>query len=187
MSVHQGPVSYHLLNESGLSNSIRRTWVDYDAWLTALMYAVLFGTHDRSAIEKRLDKAVEDFGDLFAQFYGKDIGNGVRSVLTRFYNGIGDLTVAYKDNDQDSILEKRQALYDIADEFSLMYSNINRYWDRTAIQWNMYQMINDIETEIMLLSRKNFAQSIPVHDALMNHAYELADKMTEGIVQQLQF
>lgn len=187
MSVYQGPVSHHLLNESGLSNSIRRTWVDYDAWLTALMYAVLFGTHDQSAVEKRLGKAVDDFGNTFAQFYGNDIGDSARSILTRFYRGIGDLTLAYRDNDQNAIVEKRQALYDIADEFSLMYSRINRYWDRTAIQWNMYQMINDIETEIMLMSRKNFAQSVPVHDALMNHAYELADKMTQGILQQFQF
>ncbi len=187
MSVYQGPVSYHLLNESALSNSIRRIWVDYDAWLTALMYAVLFGTHDQSAVDKRLDKAVDDFGNTFAQFYGEDVGDGVRSVLTRFYQGIGDLAVAYRDNDQDSISNKRQALYDIADEFSLMYSKINRYWDRAAIQWNMYQMINDIETEIMLLSRKSFAQSIPVHDELMDHAYELADKMTQGILRQSEF
>ena len=187
MSVYQGPVSYHLLNESALSNSIRRIWVDYDAWLTALMYAVLFGTHDQSAVEKRLDQAVDDFGNLFEQFYGDDVGDGVRSVLTRFYQGVAYLTAAYRDNDQDAILTKRQAFYDIADEFSLMYAMINRFWDRDVIQRNMYEMINAMETQIMLLSRKSFAQSIPVHDELMDHAYALADKMTEGILRQSEF
>jgi hypothetical protein len=182
MSVNGGAINP--LNQAALSNALRRVWVDYVSWMTALIYTIMFGTHDQSAVETRLRQNAEDYAGIFAQFYGDAVGARLRSIFVQFQEEMAQLIQAYKANDITDISDRRQALYALGEELAMVLSQLNPYWDEASLEVGLYEMINQFEDEIVHIIRQEFEQSIEAYDRLLAQAYQTADEMTYGLQRQ---
>jgi len=185
MSINQDPTAPPLSNSIQLTNALRDLWVDNISWMTSIMYSVLFGA-DTGAMQRRLDRNTEEFGALFDYFYGKEIGNYVRDNFTSFINEMILLMKAYRDDDLQLIEQKRNALFDLADDLSLLMSKINPYWERAPLQAGMYSIISAYEEEIVSTKTREYKKSIQAHDRLQDLLYKVSDEMSAGIIQQFQ-
>lgn len=176
----------YLLNQVALSNSIRRLWVDNNLWMRSLIYSILFDLGDREVIQAQLRKNADAFAGLFAQFYGQQTGQRVRTLFLNYMQSAEAMIQAYKDNDLPAVAVQNQNLYRFADDLSQLYADINRYWDKMTLQAMLYELINLTEYEIMHIRAGEFSQSAGNYDEIMNQAYRLSDELTYGMLRQFQ-
>ncbi len=152
MSIMRPFTGKFLPGQVELSNTIRELWVDNNRWIRTLISRILFdigGQEGREAVEIRLAQIGNDFGNLFAQYYGEEVGQNVRANYLRYIDELELLIEAYRDNDLAAATTQRQILYEIADELARELSRINRYWDMPTLQILLYEMINDTENQII--------------------------------------
>ena len=185
MSSNGDPNGQRFYSSVSLSNALRDMWVDNISWMTSIMYSVLFGA-DTGAMQRRLNRNTEEFGALFDYFYGKEIGNYIRDNFTSFINEMILLMKAYRDDDLQLIEQKRNALFDLADDLSLLMSQINPYWERAALQAGLYSVISEYEEEIVSTKMREYKKSIQAHDKLQDLLYRVSDEMAAGIIRQFQ-
>ncbi len=185
MSMNQSPTVPPLSGSISLTNALRELWVDNISWMTSIMYSVLSG-YDTGAMQRRLDRNTEEFGALFDYYYGKEVGNFIRDNFTSFISEMTLLIEAYRDDNVPLIEQKRNVLFDLADDLSLVLSQINPYWERTALQAGLYSVISEYEEEIVSTKMREYQKSIQAHDRLQDLLYRVSDEMAAGIIQQFQ-
>lgn len=186
MSIWPTGTNQYLLNQVALSNSIRRIWVNNNQWIRALVYSILFQLGDQDAIQARLEQNADDLAALFAQFYGQSVGGRIRQNYLIYIRALTALIEAYRTNDASAIADQRQTLYEVADQFAQILSEINRYWDRATLQAVIYGLVNFTETQILRILAGDYAQSIQEYDEFMDQAYHFSDDLTFGILKQFQ-
>lgn len=185
MSMNKDTTVPPLSGSISLTNALRDLWVDNVSWMTSIMYSVLSG-YDTGAMQRRLDRNTEEFGALFDHYYGKEVGNFIRDNFTSFISTMILLIEAYRDDDVPLIEQKRNALFDLADDLALVMSQINPYWDRTALQSGLYSVISEYEEEIVSIKTRQYQKSIQAHDKVQDLLYRVSDEMAAGIIQQFQ-
>lgn len=178
--------SQYLLNQVALSNSIRRLWVDNTQWTRALISSILYGQEDQDELISRLRQNADDFATIFAQFYRQQSADELKKLINNDLDGTIRLIQAYRANDAEAICRAREYLYRNANDIALHLSQINRYWDMATLQAMLYEIINLMEYETLLIRDEAFQESIQQHDELMNQAYQLSDELTYGILRQFQ-
>lgn len=174
-----------VLNQIAVSNNIRRLWVDNTQWIRALVYSVFYNIGNQDAILARLNKLANDFGTLFAQYYGEDTGNKVRENYMQYVQEVYSMILAYREDNKALISDERQALYDTADELAAIYARINRYWDEPTMQILLYALVNATENKIQSVDSGDYVREIAAHDEFIEQSYNLADELTYGIIKQL--
>lgn len=190
MSIAQPFTGKFLPGQVELSNTIRRLWVDNNRWIRTLISRILFnigGREGRESVEIRLAQIASDFGNLFAQYYGEEVGHNIRVNYLRYIDALELLIEAYRDNDLAAATTQRQILYGIADELAREYSKINKYWDMPTLQILLYELINDTENQIISILAGDYVKDIEEYDAFMEQAYRISDELTYGMLRQFQF
>ena len=190
MSIAQPFTGKRLPGQVELSNMIRRLWVDNNRCVRTLISRILFdigGQEGKEAVEIRLAQIASDFGNLFAQYYGEEVGHDIRVNYLRYIDALESLIEAYRDNDLAAATMYRRILYGIADELAREYSQINKYWDMPTLQILLYELINDTEDQIISILAGDYVKDIEEYDAFMEQAYRIADELTYGMLKQFQF
>ncbi len=184
MSMFEGSASGYLMDMTSLSNAMRRIWVDYATWTTALINAILFGAGDQIAIRDRIHNSTEELVSLFSQFYGTETSAKMRPLLIDYGDHLARLIKAYDRKDTVAISDLRKDMYALADEFSRLLSQINPNWDRATLQVMLYEIINSTEDEISRTVAREYEKSIAAYDALLDQIYRFADELTYGLQRQ---
>lgn len=173
------------LSSTAISNAIRRLEVDNISWTTALMYSLLFGPPTGVPVmRERLIRNAEDFGRLFGEVYGQEVGNQVKDIMNRYLEGTIALIEAYRDEDTAVIQEKRNALYDVADDLAALLAGVNPYLDQSSAQAVLYKIIYNNEEEILRIKNRDYEKSIQSHDELQSLLYEFSDELAMAIIRQ---
>ena len=184
MSMFEEPSPGNLLDLTSLSNTMRKIWVDYTTWTTALINAILFGAGDQVAIRERIHNSTDELVSLFSQFYGKEAAGRIRPLLRKYGEALALLIKAYSKKDTVAIPDLRQQMYALADEFSQLLSQLNPNLDRVTLQVMLYEMINNTEDQISRTLSRNYEKSIAAYDALLDQIYRFADELTLGLQRQ---
>ena len=186
MSVYQGRAYGSMVNQTALSNAVRKTWVDYVSWTTALTYAILFGTADKEIIEDRLKRNAGDYATIFEQYYGVEAGDRMRAIFLQVQEAMTDLIEAHMERDLTKITNSRQQIYALGDEIGKQMAQLNPNWDRTQIQIGMYELTNAFEDQIVHIMAQDYDESVDAYDDLLNQAYRISDDLTYGLIRQFQ-
>lgn len=184
MSMFEGPTSGYLMDFTSLSNTMRRIWVDYATWTTALINAILFEAGDQIAIRERIHNSSDELVSLFSQFYGTEEAGKMRYLLRKYGETLSFLIKAYDRKDAVAITTLRQQMYSLADDFSQLLSQMNPNLDRTTLQVMLYEMINSTENEISRTLAREYDKNIAAYDDLLDQIYRLADELTYGLQRQ---
>ncbi len=184
MSAYQGRTPSNPYNKTALSSIVRKLWVDYVSWTTALIYTILFGTQDKDAVQARVEQTAQEFSDLFKQFYGEEAAAKLRVLFMRIIEETTGLIEAHKEGDLALIADKRQSLYAIADEVARQMSLANPYWDRAVFQISLYEIINQIEDQVVHIMAQQYDESVEAYDDLLEQAYRISDNTAYGLIRQ---
>jgi len=175
-----------LVNLLTAVNTMRSLFADQTRWTRAAIVSIVFDLPDRAAVTARFLRTADDFGNIFRQFYGDEVGTRAQILLSTYYRTILSLVEAYKANDMQQAGNLHTALYAVLDQFVAFLSERNHYWDQASLQVAFYDLANLTEQEIMAMFSGDYEREIQLYDELEDHALQLAEDLAYGLVRQLQ-
>ncbi len=170
--------------EMSVRNTLRQLWEQHIMWTRSFIISVGEELGDVDFVTSRLLKNPQDMSDALRPFYGDQVANGFKDLLTEHLAIGGDLVKAAKAGDQQKADALRKQWYENADEISGFLASINPYWSKDNWQRLFYDHLKMTEAEAANRIEKNYEKDIALYDQIEDGALKMADYMAEGIIKQ---
>ncbi len=167
-----------------LYNVMTRLWIEHVLWTRAFIKSQINNLGDLEEVTKRLLRNPADFADVLVQFYGEENAETFESLFTEHLVIASELIKAVIDNDMNAFEEKENAWYANADELAALFAEINPNWDEETWKSMLYEHLDMIQNEFLLMLNNQYADSIAQYDFIQDAALIMADYMACGIIQQ---
>lgn len=172
-------------NEVNLMNQLRKLWIDHVLWTRSFIISRVEGLSDLEKVTNRLLRNPQDFADLFGVFYGVEIGNELKDLLTEHLLIAADLVNAAIQGNTEKVNNERALWYNNADEIANFLSTINPYWNISIWQQHLYDHLSLTENEAVQRISGNYEEDIMLYDRIEDQALSMADYMFEGLLKQM--
>ncbi|MDD6490419.1 MAG: acetylglutamate kinase [Clostridia bacterium] len=139
---------------------------------------------DLPYVTKWLLENPEDFAVILEHYYRKNISEQFKQLLTEHLAIAGELINAIKNHETTKTDSIRKKWYQNADEISEFLSKINPYWNYEKWNYLLYNHLKMTENEARLRLSGKYPKDIDEFNNIENEALEMADYMSNGIVQQ---
>ncbi len=165
-----------------LNNLLRLLWGQHVDWTKSLIISTMYGLPDVEVVTDRYLRSAKDFEAVLSPIYGDTVAARFAELLTNHERITAEYIIALKDNNNAAIADAEKRLYSNANKFAAFLADINPYWSANEWRIMLYDHIDLIKREADALIKGNFAESILTHDNADNRAMQMADFMTDGIV-----
>ena len=184
MSMLQPPARGILPSDVELSNTIRRGWINTARWLRNFILSSVLGLGNRDIIVQRLYQTADEAADLYAQYYGQNVADSIRTIYQDYFRNVGAMIEAYQSGDMAAAEQIRRYLYETADKLAADLSRANRYWDYPTLQTLLYVLVNNTEDQLIGIVTGNYEQEVDAYDRYIDQVYNISDELTRGIIRQ---
>lgn len=168
-----------------LQGAMRKLWVDHVTWTRLFIVSAAADLPDKDATTQRLLQNQTDIGNAVAQFYGKDAGDKLTSLLKEHILIAADLVGAAKAGNSakaDSLNTKwRTNATDIA---TFLHGANPKHWPTATLQSAMYTHLDQTLAEATDHLKGNYAADVKDYDAIEHHIIMMADVLSDGIIAQ---
>ena len=175
------------LTKHGLAfhDGMRKLWEDHITWTRLAIVSFAGGLPDLQATETRLLKNQTDIGNAVKPYYGRKAGNKLTALLKQHILGAVDLLQAAKSGDQNAISKASTAWYANGNQIAAFLHSANpRNWSTKDMRSMMKIHLDETLKEAQDRLAGNFAADIRDYDAVHRHILEMADMLSNGIMQQ---
>ena len=186
---HAVPVSSKTTaKQAKFQDAMRKLWEDHITWTRLAMVSLahdLPDLPDLPATQARLLKNQEDIGNAIKPYYGRAAANQLTALLEEHITGAVAVLAAAKAGDQ-ALIEQRSAEWhrngnEIAD---FLHDANPRHWAQRTMRAMMKTHLDDTLSEAVHRLQGNYAADIRDYESIHDHILEMADHLTDGIVQQ---
>lgn len=167
-----------------LSNHIRMLWEQHITWTRLVILSMVFGLPDVDLVTKRLLQNPKDFEALLKPLYGEMAASRFEQLFTSHLVIAADLVKAAKAGDSKAAEEAEKKWYTNAEEIAAFLASINPYWSQEAWKTMLFDHLAMTKDEAVELLTGKYEESITTYDQIETQALEMADMMTDGIVNQ---
>lgn len=185
MSTMSGELTVGNPEVTALNGTMRTLWHQHMEW-TFITVNAFFNQPDAvDAFMARLLQNQRDIGDAIEVYYGKEAGDQTAKLLTEHIEGAVPVLQAAKDGDDAALKKATDAWYANAKEVGDTLAETNPAW-LAADTADMLKMHIDqtIEYSVDLLNQDFEAAVKAYGEAEAHMAADMADTMTNGIVEQ---
>lgn len=170
--------------EMDLNNDMRQSWSNHNFWTTMFITSLFNALGNTDAVQRRLMKTPEDIAAVFEMFYSQPMVNQLQQLLTQHTELAGELAAAMRDNSVERAEQVEMQLNQNADQIARALANVNTNYDYEELR-RMLRTHLDIMRNTMMADRNGeHDEAIRLTDENEAHLMELADILTEGLVQQ---
>ncbi len=173
--------------EQMLGNQMRLLWEQHVYWTRLVISGIVFHSPDLDMSKARLLRNPGDFAAVLSPFYGKAAAARFASLLTDHLTIAAELVTAAAEGRSQEAADAEKRWYDNADRIAAFLSSINPHWTMQEWREMLYSHLDMTKQEATDFISGNYAASAAVFDRIEREALEMADRMTEGIVQQFPF
>lgn len=170
--------------EQNVSNYLRLLWLQHVYWTRMVIEGVAFDLPSLNVTTNRLLQNPKDFEEVLVTFYGQDIASRFAELLTTHLTTANELVIASKVGNVDAASDAEKRWYENADQIATFLSNINPNWSVDDWQEMLYNHLAMTKTEATDILTQNYEDSIDIFADIERGALEMADVMTQGMVQQ---
>lgn len=170
--------------EQMLGNQMRLLWEQHVYWTRLVISGIVLKTPDLEASKARLLRNPGDFAAALSPFYGRAASARFASLLTDHLTIAAELVTAASEGKAQEAAEAEKRWYANADQIASFLSTINPHWTMSEWRDMLYSHLSMTKEEAVDFINANYAASVAVFDQIEKEALEMADQMTEGIVQQ---
>lgn len=167
-----------------IHNHFRLLWEQHGLWTRAAISSLVFGLPDVEPVVARLLRNPVDFGNALSPFYGNEIADRFRDLLTDHLVVAADLVVASKEGNQEAAAEARRIWYANAEAIAALLGSINPFWSEEQWRIMLFQHLALVEAEAVYMLTAQYETGVAVHDDIEMQALEMADVMARGIILQ---
>lgn len=178
-------VNGDITNEQrNLNNRLRKLWADHVMWIRSFILSTAFETEDLQAVTNELLRSSVQFANVLRPLYGDEIADRFDSLFRDHLLIAFQVFNAIKRRIPRDAEEQHEKWYDSADSIAQFLSDINPNWQKSDWQKMLYDHLNMIEYEAVLIFTNQFAESIAQYYRIQDEAQKMADVMADGIIKQ---
>lgn len=167
-----------------LMEQLRKLWEQHVYWTRFFIISTAADLGDLEPVTKRLLRNPEDFAAALTPFYGEQIANQFKELLTQHLMIAADLINAAKKHETEKQDEAHKQWFANADKIAAFLAGINPNWSEKQWKNLLYDHLDMTEREAELRLGGKYAEDIELFDYIENEALKMADYMAEGMIQQ---
>jgi hypothetical protein len=167
-----------------LKSGMRKLWEDHIIWTRNVILNIIDNLPGTTEAVNRLLQNQVDIGNAIKPYYGNAAGNQLTALLTEHITTAAALLTALK-NDNTAAFNTAYAQWVAnANAIAALLSSVNPAWPLAEMQAMMQEHLTVTAAEALARKMANYAGDIIDYDNVHNQILEMADMLTEGIVQQ---
>jgi hypothetical protein len=170
--------------ELDIIKRFRLLWNQHSEWTRMAVNSIVFMLPNQEQTVNRLLRNPGDFGMTFRVFYGERIGNGFADLLTEHLVLAADLVKAVMAGNTAEAEAINTRWYANAGEIAVFLAGINPCWSEAEWREMMFTHLQLVADEALTLINKEYQRNIDIYDVIEAQAMEMADTMSEGIIDQ---
>jgi hypothetical protein len=170
---------------AALHDGMRKLWEDHITWTRLAIISFAHDLPDLPVTQERLLRNQVDIGNAIKPYYGRAAGNQLTALLKEHITGAVAVLAAAKAGDQ-ALIQQRTAEWDrngneIAD---FLHDANPRHWSQRTMRAMMKTHLDDTLSEAVHRLQGNYAADARDYESIHDHILEMADHLTDGIVEQ---
>ena len=172
-------------SRDAFQNDMRKLWEDHVTWTRLYIVSAVAGLPDTAVTAQRLLDNQRDIGNAVAEFYGKDAGDKLTSLLRDHILTAADLVTAAKAGDQAKVAAAKTKWYANANDIAAFLHGANpNNWPLATLQSAMKTHLDQTLDEATHQLHGDYPASIKDYDAIVHHILMMADVLSSGIIKQ---
>lgn len=171
-------------NQLGISNTIRRLWIEHVLWTRFFIISTVFNLPDLSFVTRRLLQNPVDFARELQPLYGRQKAMQFEQLFTDHLLIAAQLVNAAKAGNTAEVNKQRKLWYENAENIAKFLASINPFWSEHTWRELLFDHLRMTEDEAVFTLTGRYRESIKEYDAIQTKALEMADVMTNGIIRQ---
>lgn len=170
--------------EMDLHNDMRQAWGQHNFWNAMFMMSVFNALENTGVMQNRLMQTPEDIVAIFEKFYAQPAVNQLRQLLTEHVRLAEELTVAMKNNSMEEAGQLETQLYQNADRIARLLANTNTKYDYEELRRMLRKHLDIMKNTMTADLNGEHDEAVHLIDESEEHLMELADILTEGLLEQ---
>src|SRR3989442_5385355 len=170
--------------EHSIAVGMRKLWSDHVFYTREYILAAGMDSPNVDAAAERLLKNQEHIGGAVAQYYGRDAGNKLTSLLKQHIMIAVELVKAAKSGNQKKFQEEDKKWLENAEEIAAFLSGANPNWPRYDVSDLLRQHLDLTKKEAVAILGKKWKEAIAAFDDIYTEILTLSDALYKGIVKQ---
>ncbi|MGI6144581.1 MAG: acetylglutamate kinase [Peptococcia bacterium] len=167
-----------------LNNLMRMLWEQHAAWTRMTIISIAEGLADEELTTQRLLRNPGDIAAVFQCYYGNQIAECLKNLLTDHLVLAAQLVKASKTGDTTAAADIERKWYANGEQIATFLSRINSFWSREVMS-NMWRIhLDQVKAQAVARLNKDYASDIHFYDIGELHLLHMADLLTQGIVRQ---
>ena len=167
-----------------LETTMAKLWEDHITWTRNVILNVIDDLPGTTEAVNRLLQNQVDIGNALKPYYGTAAGDQVSALLTTHITTAATLLTALKNNDQATLSTANAAWYSNADDIARALSSLNPAWSYAEMKKMMDMHLDLTKNEAVARKTANYDADIAAYDDVHHEILEMADMLSEGVVQQ---
>jgi len=175
----------HAHSRDAFQAQMRKLWEDHVTWTRLYIISAAAGLPDTQLTANRLLDNQRDIGNAVAEFYGKDAGDKLTSLLRDHILIAADLVGAAKAGDNAKVATLDKKWHDNADEIATFLHGANpNHWPLATLKSAMKEHLDQTLDEASHRLKGDYAADIKDYDKIVSHILMMADVLSDGIIKQ---
>lgn len=168
-----------------LKMDMRKLWEDHITWTRNVIFNIIDELPGASDDVPRLLQNQVDIGDAIKPFYGTAAGDQLTSLLLNHILVAANILTALHNNDTAAFNAADAIWYANGDSIAMFLSTINpNNWSFAQAQAMMHTHLDLTAEEALARKNADYPGDVVAYDAVHNEILEMADFLSNGIINQ---
>jgi hypothetical protein len=182
MTTTSHAISRHQLR---FHDQMRRLWEAHVTWTRLAIVTFVDGSAGFDATARRLLRNQQDIGNVFARFYGKRTGQHLAALLHDHITIAVEILQDAKAGDSSGVADASKRWYANARQIADFISSLDHHvWPRKEMRSMMKTHLDQTLAEAVDELTGHYHRGVREYGAIERHILEMADGLSNGIVQQ---
>lgn len=170
-------------DELELNNDMRKAWAEHAFWTMIYQNSLFNDLADVDDVLMRLMQSPEDIAEVFENFYSGAIINQLTRLFMEHVRLAGEIMVSTRDNTPETEQLERQ-WYQNAENIARLLSNANSEYSYEELLQMLTRHLDMLKRQMLTAVNREYENGIRLFDENLNQLMELADYLTEGLIEQ---
>lgn len=171
-------------DEMDLNNDMRQSWMQHAFWTMIFMNSLFNKLSNMEDVQGRLMQTPEDIAAVFERFYSQPMVSQLMQLLSEHTRLGGEVMTALRDNDAQRAEQLERQWYQNAERIARLLSNTNSEYNYDEILQLLTRHMDMLRRQMTAGLNQQFEEEIRLFDENENQLMQLADTLTNGLLQQ---
>jgi hypothetical protein len=166
-------------------DAMRALWQAHGTWTERAIVDYVGELPDAELAIKRLLQNQTEIGDVVKPYYGAEAGAQLTKLLQEHINAAVAVLVAAKSGDAAATARAKSAFYANGNRVAAFLHSANpKHWGLAEMRTMMRVHLNQVVGLAVDQLSGHYNAAISLYGAYIDHLLEMADMLSEGIMQQ---